>query len=136
MEVAMPSSSAFRRARTVVLLAANAALATSLLVTGVGCADSLTYAKDARRDGMALYNEGNYTEAVGAFANATRQDPRDYKSYYYLGASYQAQHQYQQATSAYRSCLDVMPMTLDGKNDTQFRYRTIDALATAMAKSD
>jgi len=131
----MPSFASLR-ARTIVLVAANAIVASSLLVSSTGCADSLTFAKDARRDGMSLYNEGNYTEAVGAFANATRQDPRDYKSYYYLGASYQAQHQYQQATSAYRSCLDVMPMTLDGKNDTQFRYRTIDALATALAKSE
>ena len=132
----MPAFAVSRCTRTVVLVAANALLATSLLVSGSGCADSLVYAKDARRDGMALYNEGNYTEAVAAFANATRQDPRDYHSYYYLGASYQAQHQFQQATSAYRSCLDVMPLTLDGKNDTQFRYRTIDALATAMAKSE
>src|SRR4051795_5497146 len=100
MEVAaMPSSkssSNSRFTRTAVLIAANAVLASSLLLSGGGCADGLTYAKDARRDGMALYNEGNYTEAVGAFANAARQDPRDYKSYYYLGASYQAQHQYQQ----------------------------------------
>src|SRR3954470_8806861 len=135
MEVAAMPSSNSRFTRTIVLLAANAVIASSLLLSG-GCADGLTYAKDARRDGMALYNEGNYTEAVGAFPHAARQDPRDYKSYYYLGASYQAQHQYQQATSAYRSCMDVMPMTIEGKNDTAFRYRVFDALATTIAKSE
>jgi tetratricopeptide (TPR) repeat protein len=128
-------SSASRNPRKYLLLAANAALASSLLVGIWGCADSLSYAKDARRDGMALYNEGNYTEATAAFANATRQDPRDYHSYYYMGASYQAKHQYQEAISAYRACLDVMPLSLDGKNDVPFRYRAIDSLATAISKS-
>lgn len=118
-----------------ILIAANAVVASSLFLGASGCADALTYAKDARRDGMALYNEGNYTEATAAFANATRQDPRDYKSYYYLGASNEAQHQYQRAISSYRSCLDVMPLTLEGKNNVAFRYRTIDSLATAMSKS-
>lgn len=113
----------------------SAFTALSLFLAATGCADGLSYAKDARRDGMSLYNEGNYTEATAAFANATRQDPRDYKSYYYLGASTQAQHQYQRAISAYHSCLGVMPLTLEGKNNIAFRYRAIDALATAISKS-
>jgi tetratricopeptide (TPR) repeat protein len=132
MEVAMPSSSV---SKYILLAAANAVVASSLLIGGAGCADALTYAKDARRDGMALYNEGNYTEATAAFANATRQDPRDYRSYYYLGASHEAEHEYQEAISAYRSCIDVMPLTLEGKNNTPFRYRAIDSLATAISKS-
>jgi tetratricopeptide (TPR) repeat protein len=138
MEVAMPSSAscASRYTKTILLLAANAVIASSLLIGATGCADALTYAKDANRDGMALYNEGNYTEATAAFANATRQDPRDYKSYYYMGASCEAEHQYQRAISAYRSCLDVMPLTLEGKNNVLFRYRAIDSLATAISKSE
>ena len=120
-----------------VLIAANAVIASSLLLGSAGgCADALTYAKDARRDGMSLYNEGNYTEATAAFANATRQDPRDYRSYYYLGASNEAEHQYQRAISAYHSCLDVMPLTLEGKNNVAFRNRAIDSLATAISKSE
>jgi tetratricopeptide (TPR) repeat protein len=119
-----------------VLVAAQAVLASSLLIGAVGgCADALTYAKDASKQGMGLYNQGNYPEAAASFANATRQNPQDYRSYYYMGASYQNMHDYQQAISAYRSCLDVMPLTLEGKNDTPFHNRTIDALATAISKS-
>jgi tetratricopeptide (TPR) repeat protein len=138
MEVAAMSSASNTRKTwsKYLLLTANVALASSILIGAWGCADALSYAKDARRDGMALYNEGNYTEAVAAFQNATRQDPRDYHSYYYLGSCYQAQHEYQEATEAYRSCLDVMPLSLDGKNDVPFRYRAIDSLATAISKSE
>src|SRR5439155_9322796 len=118
----MPSPSSASRYTRYMLIAANVVVASSLFIGAGGCADSLSYAKDARRDGMALYNEGNYTEATAAFNNATRQDPRDYRSYYYLGASNEAEHQYQRAISAYHSCLDVKPLTLEGKNDVAFRY--------------
>jgi tetratricopeptide (TPR) repeat protein len=120
----------------VILSTAQAVIAGSLLLgAAAGCADSLIYAKDSSKAGMQLYNEGSYPEAAASFANATRQDPSDYKSFYFEGASYQNLHEYQQAVRSYRSCISVMPMTLDGKNDTAFRYRTIDALATSIAKS-
>lgn len=120
--------------KTVLLALANAALAGSLLLA-TGCSDALIYAKETRAQGMALYNDGNYGDAAATFANATRQDPRDYKSYYFMGASYEAQRAYQQAISSYRTCLDVMPLTLEGKSNISFRYHTIDSLATAISKS-
>jgi tetratricopeptide (TPR) repeat protein len=131
MEVAMPSGSSKR-----LLLAVNLLAATALLIGAAGCADSLIYAKDARNDGLALYNQGEYGEAAACFANATRQDPRDYRSYYYLGATYDAMNSYQQAIEAYRSCLDVMPLTLEGANNGSFRMRAVDSLATSIAHSD
>jgi tetratricopeptide (TPR) repeat protein len=131
MEVAMPS--VFSK---YILVAANAVLSSSLLIGAAGgCADALVYAKDSSKTGTALYNDGNYPEAAASFTNATRQDPTDYRSYYFAGASYQNMRSYEQAISSYRSCLDVMPMTLAGKDDIAFRYRTIDALATAISKS-
>ena len=117
-------------------VAAGLALGASAMLTTAGCADALSYAKDDRATGMSLYNDGNYLEATAAFANATRQDPRDFKSYYYEGASYEAQHKYQQAISCYRACLDEMPLTLEGKNSPDFRNKTIDSLATAIAHSE
>ena len=109
----------------------------TLLLTEFGCAgsESLTYAKDASRQGMSLYQDGDYVDASAAFNSATRQNPRDYPSYYYLGACYQAMGSTQQAISAYRSCLNIMPMTLDGKRDLNLRYKTMDALAMMIAKS-
>jgi tetratricopeptide (TPR) repeat protein len=130
MEVAMPLFTS----KKVIFVIASAALAGSMLFA-TGCGDALIYAKETRGQGMALYNEGNYGDAAATFANATRQDPRDYKSYYFMGASYEAQRAYQQAISAYRTCLDVMPLTLEGKSNISFRYHTIDSLATAISKS-
>jgi Tfp pilus assembly protein PilF len=113
----------------------------SFLIAGMflsigGCADVVTYAKDSRREGVKYYNAGAYTDAAGAFRNAIRQEPRDYKSHYYLGASYEQLHQYQQAIQAYKSSLDVMDTTLAGKNDPDFRSRVMDGLASAISKSD
>jgi tetratricopeptide (TPR) repeat protein len=131
MEVAMPSGFSKR-----FLLVLNLLAASALLIGAVGCADSLVYAKDARSSGLALYNQGEYGDAAACFANATRQDPRDYRSYYYLGATYDAMHSYQQAIGAYHSCLDVMPLTLEGDNNVSFRLRAIDSLATSIAHSE
>jgi tetratricopeptide (TPR) repeat protein len=117
------------------VVGASAMLAGSLLIGVTGCGDALIYAKESSRQGMELYNQGDYGQAAVTFANATRQDPRDYRSYYYMGASYEANHAYQQAISAYKSCLDVMPLTLEGKNNVAFRNHTIDSLATAISKS-
>ncbi len=112
-------------------------LTAAALLAAAGCAgpEVFTYAKDARAQGLADYNTGDYVNAAAAFANATRQDPRDYQSFYYLGASHQATGDYQQAIGAYRSSLDVAPLTLAGKQDVGLHYRTRDGLAQCIAKS-
>ena len=120
----------------ILFAAASLSVGASMMLTAGGCANALSYAKDDRATGMSLYNDGNYVEATAAFSNATRQDPRDFRSYYYEGASYEAQHKYQQAISCYRASLDEMPLTLDGKNSPEFRNKTIDSLATAIAHSE
>jgi tetratricopeptide (TPR) repeat protein len=108
----------------------------AVLIVGYGCGpEAFTYAKEAHKEGMDLYQEGDYVDASAAFANATRQNPRDYPSYFYLGASYQAMGSYQQSISAYRSCLDTMTLSLAGKQDTAMRYRAMDSLAMVIAKS-
>jgi tetratricopeptide (TPR) repeat protein len=115
--------------------AAQGLLLSSLLIAGFGCAEAITFSKDAHNEGMSLYQQGDYVDASAAFANAVRQNPRDYPSYFYLGASYQAEGSYQQSISAYRSCLDTMPLSLAGKQDTAMKYRAMDALAMVIAKS-
>ena len=56
-----------------------------MLVGMIGCAagtsDMLTFAQDARAKGLKQYNAGDYEAASGSFRSATRQDPRDYKSF-------------------------------------------------------
>jgi tetratricopeptide (TPR) repeat protein len=99
-----------------------------------GCADVVTYATDARRDGLKNMKEGNVVDAAGSFRNAVRQDPRDYKSYYYLGQCYDQMGSQMQAAQAYRSGLDVMDVTIEGREDKTFRHHIIEGLATSLAK--
>jgi Tfp pilus assembly protein PilF len=117
-----------------------------LIGVGAGCGNSsggnqnssmiaVTNTKAVRNTGIAQYNAGEYTEAAGTFKNATRQDPRDYQSFCYLGDCYQQMSQQQQAIQAYKTSLDTAKRTLQGREDAAFRARTLDGLAGSIAKS-
>ncbi len=110
-------------------------LAAGLAIAVAGCADVLTYSKDSRDAGLKLYNQGQYELAAGSFQNAVKQNPRDFESFYWLGVSYDASKNYQQAIQAYRASLDVQQLTLDGRTQITFRRRTLDGLAIAISKS-
>ena len=102
----------------------------------VGCSTSnlLTYSQNAREKGLKQYRSHDYENAAGSFRSASRQDPRDYKSFYFLGACYDAIGSHQQAAQAYQSSLKVMELTLEGRKDKEFRARAIDGLGISLAK--
>lgn len=107
------------------------------VVLATGCAsDSITRSRDAENHAMSLYNSQQYADAAGAFHNMTRSNPRDYRSFYHLGNCYVQMKQWQEAIGAYRSGLDVMGTTLQGKADTAFRQQLLNGLASAIAQSD
>jgi tetratricopeptide (TPR) repeat protein len=115
----------------------GAALALGAVVATTGCAsDTITRSRDAENHAMSLYNEQRYPDAAGAFHNMARSNPRDYRSYYHLGNCYVQMRQWQQAIQSYRSALDVMGTTLQGKADTVFRQQILNGLASAIAQSD
>ena len=118
-----------------ILALCGCALATSLVV-GCASSDMITFSKDAQRKGINLYNDGQYAEAAGAFRNASRQNPRDYKNYYYLGASYEQMQQHQQAIHAYRTANQIINRSMAGKDDDEFRMRIINGLGRSIARSD
>lgn len=105
------------------------------LTFGAGCGDTLSYSAQARRDGIRLYNDGQYTDAAGAFNSAVRQNPRDHISFYYLGQSYEKTGDWHRAIQSYKTSLDVMPYTIHNRRDEEFRDRATDALASAIARS-
>ncbi|CAN5653630.1 hypothetical protein BH09PLA1_BH09PLA1_35870 [soil metagenome] len=116
----------------------NTLLGASLaaIVGVVGCADMMTTSQKSRDHGMNQYKQQSYTDAAGSFRNATRQNPRDYHSYYMLGCCYEQSGQHQQAIHAYRTALDVQHLTHEGKYDDEQRVKTINGLAAAIARSD
>ncbi len=125
----------------------GAALSVTILIgLGSGCGNSsggnqnsgmlaVTNTKAVRDTGIRQYSAGEYTDAAGTFKNATRQDPRDYQSYAYLGDSYRQLGQMQQAIQAYKASLDTAGRSYQGREDMAFRARTLDGLAGAIAKS-
>ncbi len=123
------------------------ALSVTILISlGAGCGNSsggnqnsgmlaVTNTKAVRDTGIAQYNAGEYAEAAGTFKNATRQDPRDYESYAYLGDCYQQMGQQQQAMQAYKASLDTATRSFKGREDLAFRARTLEGLAGSIVKS-
>ncbi len=114
----------------------RAILSLILLVGIAGCADVITYANDAHDEGLKLYKQGRYADAAGAFRNAVRQRPQKYESHYWLGKSYEQLNSQQLAIQAYESGLSVMPVSVAGKFDNEFKIELIDALARMIARSD
>jgi tetratricopeptide (TPR) repeat protein len=114
------------------LLAGVPLLLGAVLAVG-GCSDVITYSKESRAKGLDLYDQGAYADAAGAFRNAIRQNPADYRSHYYLGACYAQDKNYHEAIQQYQTCLAIMPSSLEGASDRPFRMKTLDGLAAAFA---
>jgi cytochrome c-type biogenesis protein CcmH/NrfG len=95
--------------------------------------DVITYSTRAQREGVKLYDAGQYDQAVGAFRNATNQNPRDYLSFYYLGKIYAQQNREQLASQAFQTSLRVQQETEAGRTDTEARTRTAEAFAQFLA---
>jgi tetratricopeptide (TPR) repeat protein len=110
-------------------------LVLSLGLVAAGCAEMVASSKHSREAGERLYAEGSHVDAAGAYRNAVRKDPTDYRAYYGLGQSYDATKSYHQAIQAYQTGLDVQKRTLPGKEDQAMRVKLIDALARSMAKA-
>lgn len=105
-----------------------------LLAFAAGC-ELFTFADDARRKGLMLYNQGNYTDAAGSFQNAVKQKPTDYLSHFHLGQSYEQLGQQQRAIQSFKAARDTQMETGEGIRDTAMRQKILDALAGAIAKT-
>lgn len=118
----------------------NRVAAVALLSLGLaGCGggvnpEMLTYNHRAYRDqGIQKFNGGDYVNASSAFKEALREEPGDYTSRYYLGQCYDKMGHPQQAIEEYRTTLNGMTHSLEGKGDMQTRGKVLDALAQAIA---
>jgi len=116
--------------------AAIASLLVSLSLISTGCTEVLTYANKSREEGLRLYNEHYYADAAGAFRNSIRQDPRDYRSQYYLGLCYDELKQHHQAFAQFRTSLDVMSQLGPVFVDPNFRQQVLDAYGASVARYD
>ena len=103
----------------------------------MGCADGFFASYESPiAAGKRLYAQQDYAAAAGSFRTAVRKDPRDWEGEYLLGVACEADGRYHEAIEAFRACLDIMSVSYDGKSNTAFRLKAIDALAKTVAKND
>lgn len=113
-------------------------LSAAVVASVGGCANNrpTTYGLDSRDDGARFFAQGQYTDAAAAYRNAVRTVPSDFMSYYHLGLCEEKLGAMQQAIQAFKTSLDVMPLTLAGRDRmTTFRFTIMDALARVIANS-
>jgi tetratricopeptide (TPR) repeat protein len=120
----------------VAMRAAIASILLAVLFFTTGCTEVLTYANKSRDEGMRLYDQRYYADAAGAFRNAIRQDPRDYRSQYWLGLCYDELKQHHQAFSSFRTSLDVMTQLGPNFVEGDFRQQVLDAYGASIARHD
>lgn len=113
-----------------------AALGGAIVLSLAGCGDMLTWAADAKKQGIEQYNDGRYAEATGSFRNAARQDPTDPQTEYWLGLSYEQTHCYHEAINAYKTALRLQPDPSSVRFDHQMHDNAFDRLARVVAQTD
>ena len=115
----------------------GAGVALGLVVALVGgCGEMITYSKDSRKAGQASLQAGQLNDAAGAFRDAIRQNPRDFRSYRYLAQTYHKLGQDGEAVLNYKLSLQTQALSDAGKDDKAFRQETIEQLASLLAQSD
>jgi tetratricopeptide (TPR) repeat protein len=114
----------------------SAALGGAIVLSLAGCGDMLTWAADAKRQGIEQYNDGRYAQATGSFRNAARQDPTDPETEYWLGLSYEQTHCYHEAINAYKTALRLQPDPTSVRFDHQMHDNAFDRLARVVAQTD
>lgn len=92
--------------------------------------------RESRMEGADLYNRTDYENAAGAFRNAVRQDPRDFRAEYYLGLTYEHLANYQQAIQAYKSALKVLREIPGSKDYADYRQVIMNTIAVCICKHD
>ena len=130
---AVPGSVRLARAGFRLTLLSTALLAGTAVV---GCADAVTFSHSETSTGRVLLSEGEGEEAAVIFANQVRRNPKDYEAHYHLGLARLQSGRSAEAIRSFKTALEVMPLTLSGRDDDEMRFYIIDALSGALAEHD
>ena len=130
MEVAM-SLSFKRLTRRSCAAIASVAIATAIF----GCSTILTNTRVDREKGIKLYNDGQYADAAGAFRETIKHNPADLQSHLYLAQSLDHMGAYEQAVEQYRTTLQIMENSLEGRDNRPLRLKVLNELADAICKT-
>ncbi len=64
---------------------------------------------ELRSSALNFFNEGSYQESIAEWAEYLRAAPESDEAYFYLGASYQSEKQFDSAIFNYEKCLSLNP---------------------------
>lgn len=101
-----------------------------------GCGQAMVDTRGNRETAARLYNDGQYAEAIGACRNNIARNSADYISHYYLAASLAKTGAYDEAIQQYKTTLNLMKTSLEGRDDHDFRMKVLDALAVSVVKAN
>lgn len=82
----------------------------AILIAGAGCSPSLQEKSEAKyKEGLALFNDGKYQEAVVAYKKVIKINPKHLLAHNDLGASYAALGNYHEAIVSYLQATIINP---------------------------
>jgi tetratricopeptide (TPR) repeat protein len=73
------------------------------------------YAPSSFEQGLALFNHGQFEEAIPYFERATRDDPNYAEAYFYLGRSYIGVSRWRSAIQPLRTAFRLAPREAQGE---------------------
>ncbi len=79
------------------------------LMSGCAATARLSPGYDSYEQGLALFNQGRFDEAVPYLEDATRQDPEFAQAYLYLGRAYVSQSRWRAAIPPLRTAFRLAP---------------------------
>jgi tetratricopeptide (TPR) repeat protein len=72
-------------------------------------------APDSFEEGLVLFNQGRFDEAIPFFERATREDPNFAEAYFYLGRSYISLSRWRSAIQPLRAAFRLSPRESQGE---------------------
>jgi tetratricopeptide (TPR) repeat protein len=77
---------------------------------------------DFYQTGMTEFNKGDFEDAVEAFIKAVEENPKDYKSYYGLGRSYEKLNRAEEAIASHETAVKINPNYLPAREAAGLLY--------------
>ena len=86
-------------------------LALALILSASSCATlgRFSPAYDSFDQGLALFNQGRFADAIPYFEDATHQNPEFAQAYFYLGRAYVSQSKWRAAIQPLRTAFRLSP---------------------------
>lgn len=84
--------------------------------------------------GWALFQKGQYNEALASYKRATDLDPKNFKAHYNLGLAYAKVEKWERAMDQFERAIEIAPNNFTPHYDLGLAYRAVGKLDDALAE--